>query len=159
MAAQVNHELNQATTIAGGQPNHVFAQVGVSLLQTYSLSKGLKKFGDKGYEAASGEMKQLHDRECFTPINVQDLTPVERKRALESLIFLVEKRDGCVKARTCANGSVECAWTAKDDLASPTAMTKSILLTAVIDAEEDRDVATVDIPNTFIQTDVNTNED
>ena len=159
VAAHKIHELNQATRIAGVQPNHMFAHLCVSLLQTYSLSKGLKKFGDKGYEAASGEMKQLHDRECFTPINVQDLTPVEQKRALESLIFLVEKRDGCVKARTCANGSVEHAWTAKDDSASPTAMTKLILLMAVIDAEEDRDVATVDIPNAFIQTDVSDNED
>ena len=61
--------------------------------------------------------------------------------------------------RMCANGSVEHTWTAKDDLASPTAITESILLTAVIDTEEDRDVATVDIPNTFIQTDVNDNND
>ena len=38
-------------------------------------------------------------------------------------------------------------------------MTELILLTAVIDAEEDKDVVTVDIPNTFIQTDVNYNED
>ena len=128
----------------------MFAQLSVLLLQTYSLAKGLKKFGNKGYAAASGEMKQLHDRGCFTPINVQDLTPVEWKRALESLIFLVEKRDGGVKVRTCANGSIEHMWTAKDDLASPTAMTELILLMAVIFLEEDRIVATVDIPNAFI---------
>ena len=30
----------------------------------YSLQKGLKKFKAKGYEAALGEMKQLHDRDC-----------------------------------------------------------------------------------------------
>ena len=61
--------------------------------------------------------------------------------------------------RTCANGSIECMWTAKDDSASPTAMTELILLMAVIDAEEDRDIATVDIPNVFIQIDVNDNVD
>ena len=47
----------------------------------------------------------------------------------------------------------------KENAASPTAMTESILLTAVIDAEEHRDVAMVDIPNAFIQTDMENNED
>ena len=71
----------------------------------------------------------------------------------------MEKRDRRIKARTCTNGSVEHAWTDKHEAASPTAATESILLTAVIDAEEGRDVATVDIPNAFIQTDVENNSD
>jgi hypothetical protein len=41
----------------------------------------------------------------------------------------------------------------KEDTASPTAMTESILLTATIEARENRDIMTVDIPNAFIQTD------
>ena len=41
-----------------------------------------------------------------------------------------------------------------EDTASPTVMTESVMLTAVIDAEEGRDVATFDIPNAFIQTHV-----
>ena len=48
---------------------------------------------------------------------------------------------------------------AKENVASPTAMTESILLTAVIDAEEHRDVAMVDISNAFIQMDVENNDD
>jgi hypothetical protein len=69
-----------------------------AFVETYSLKKGLKQFGKKGYDAALGEIKQLHDRVVFKPINVADLTQQERKRALESLIFLVEKRDGIIKA-------------------------------------------------------------
>jgi hypothetical protein len=42
---------------------------------------------------------------------------------MESLIFLVEKHDGRVKARTCANGSTQGAYMEHDDAASPTAMT------------------------------------
>ena len=42
----------------------------------------------------------------------------------------------------------------QEDTASPTVMTESVMLTAVIDAEEGRDVATFDIPNAFIQTGV-----
>jgi hypothetical protein len=31
-----------------------------SFIETFSLKKGLKKFGDKGRDAAFGKMKQLH---------------------------------------------------------------------------------------------------
>jgi hypothetical protein len=38
------------------------------------------------------------------------------------------------------------------DASSPTLVLESVLLTCVIDAEEKRDVATIDIPNAFVQT-------
>ena len=131
----------------------------VSLIETFSLKRGLAKFGEKGEEAAFGEVKQLHQRECFKPIHPDDLTPRERKKVLESLIFLVEKRDGRIKARACANGSVQRAWMHKDDAASPTAAVESILLTSVIDAYEGRKIISVDIPNAFIQTPVDGDKD
>ena len=76
---------------------------------------------------------------------------------MDSLIFLTEKRDGRIKARTCANGSTQRIYTNKEDTASPTAMTESILLTATIEAKENRDIMTVDIPNAFVQTDIDQN--
>jgi len=79
----------------------------VNFLQTYSLKKGLKQFGACSKIAAHKEMKQLHDRAVFEAIRLEEMTQLERKRALESLIFLVEKRDGRVKAQTCANGSTQ----------------------------------------------------
>ncbi|KAL7565950.1 hypothetical protein ACA910_008408 [Epithemia clementina (nom. ined.)] len=121
-------------------------------VETYGLEKGLKKFGDKGYKAAFGEMKQLHDRVCFVPVNIADLTPSEKARAMESLIFLTEKRDGSIKGRTCANGSVQRQWMDREETASPTAATEAILLTVIVDAHESRDVMIADIPNAFIQT-------
>ena len=42
----------------------------------------------------------------------------------------------------------------KKDTASPKTALESVLLTAVLDAKEGRDVVTVDIPNAFIQTDI-----
>ena len=131
----------------------------VSFVETYSLKKGLIKFGRRGEEAAYGEMKQLHEREVFKPVHPSRLTPNERKKILESLIFLVEKRDGKVKARTCANGSVQRAWMGKDDSSSPTVSLEAILLTAVIDALEERAVYTIDIPNAFVQTEVGDDKD
>ena len=80
-------------------------------------------FGDKGHEAAHKEIKQLHDRVCFQPINFDKLTPLEKKRVLNSLMFLVEKKDGKIKARKCANGSKQRNWLSNEDTASPTVMT------------------------------------
>jgi hypothetical protein len=76
-----------------------------AFIETFGLKKGLKHFGKKGYDATFGEVKQLHDRIVFSPVDISKLTQQEKKRAMESLIFLVEKRDGRVKAHWCANGS------------------------------------------------------
>jgi hypothetical protein len=38
---------------------------------------------------------------------------------MESLIFLVEKSDKRIKARTCANGSVQRKFMSKEDASSP----------------------------------------
>jgi hypothetical protein len=103
-------------------------------------------------------MKQLHDRVVFDPISVEEMTPLERKRAMESLIFVTEKRDGRMKGRFCANGSTQREYIDRDEAASPTASTDSILITGVIDAKQQRDVMTADIPNAFVQTDINAKE-
>jgi hypothetical protein len=49
---------------------------------------------------------------------------------MESLIFLVKKQDGWIKACTCANGSTQHAYTEHNEAASQTAMTELILMTA-----------------------------
>jgi Reverse transcriptase (RNA-dependent DNA polymerase) len=68
------------------------------------------------------------------------------------LIFLTEKKDRTIKARHCANGSPQRDWMNREEVSSPTVNTESTLLTVVIEAEEERDIATCDIPNAFIQT-------
>ena len=71
---------------------------------------------------------------------------------MESFIFMVEKKDGTIKSRTVANGSQQRSYTDKDATASPTTSIEAILITSVIDSMEKWDVATIDIPNAFIQT-------
>jgi hypothetical protein len=73
---------------------------------------------------------------------------------MESLIFLIEKHDGRVKAKTCANGSIQHTYMECNDATSPTAMMELILITATIDAKQKRDVMTANIPNAFVQTNV-----
>jgi hypothetical protein len=50
-----------------------------SFLVTYSLKKGLKKYGKKSYDAAFGEMKLLHYCIAFRSVDVNDLTTKERQ--------------------------------------------------------------------------------
>jgi hypothetical protein len=128
--------------------------VGNCNVQTFSLKQGIRKFGERGKQAAMKELRQLHDRVVFEPVDVSKLTSDDKRKAMESLIFLAEKRDGTIKGRACANGSIQRSYIGKDDAASPTVGTEAILITGVIDAKEKRDVMTADIPNAFVQTEV-----
>ena len=77
----------------------------VSFAQQHLLHQGLKKFGKKGREASLKEVDQLHKRNCFTPIFIDELTPQERKKAVQALMFLSEKHDGTVKVRLVYNSA------------------------------------------------------
>ena len=127
-------------------------QVGGQFVTTYSLNKAYKKFGDKSTKSAKKETAQLHDRECFKPIHKKDLIEIEKKQALESLIFLTEKKSGELKARHCANGSTQQQYMDQEEVSSPTVSTESTILTAVIEAYKNHNVSTGDILSAFIQT-------
>mgnify|MGYP005605529959 FL=1 len=124
-----------------------------------SLKSGLKEWGDKAYKAVHSEMKQLHFRNTFKPMQWKKLTEAQRQTVLESHMFLKEKRDGKIKGRTVAGGNKQRDYISKEDASSPTVATESVLLTCIIDAEEERDVAVVDIPNAFVQTRVEDEKD
>ena len=81
-----------------------------------------------------------------------------RKKAMKSFTFVVKKTDARMKCRTFANGSVQRPHTDKDATASPTTSAEATLITAVIDAGEDQDVATMDELNAFMQSPLCANE-
>jgi hypothetical protein len=125
----------------------------VAMIMTQlSLKAGLKQWGPKAEAAVRSEMKQLHFRDTFKPFHWKDLTHSQRMSVLESHMFLKEKRDGKVKGRTVAGGNKQRDYISKEEASSPTVATESVLLTCIVDAEEGRDVAVIDIPNAFIQT-------
>ncbi len=57
-----------------------------------------------------------------------------------------------MKARAVLGGNVQRNYITKDEASSPTAYTEAVILTAIADAKEERDTATVDLPNAFCQT-------
>jgi hypothetical protein len=65
-----------------------------------------------------------------------------------------KKRCGRIKARGCAGGKNQRETTSKEEASSPTVAIESVMLSTTIDAMEDRDVATVDIPGAFVQADI-----
>ena len=79
--------------------------LGAAIVQTFSIKKGLQVFGEKGKEAVRSELQQMQDMAVYTPMDASKLTPKQRRNALASLLFLVEKRDGKIKARNVADGS------------------------------------------------------
>ena len=101
----------------------------------------------------------MHDRVCFRPISVKSLSKEEKRKAQMALIFLTEKRDGTIKAREVYNGKPTRQWLSREDSASPTASLESLILLAVIDVRELRDIMCVDIPNAFIQADLPSGSD
>jgi hypothetical protein len=119
--------------------------------QQYLLNKGLKIFRQKGPDAFKKELNQLHRRSCFTPKSIAEMTQIEQRKPQQALMFLGEKRDGTVKGRMVYNRKPTREWLSREDSASPIAALKSIMLTAVIDAHEERDLMTWDIPNAFIE--------
>ncbi len=73
-----------------------------------------------------------------------------------SLIFLRQKKNGAVKAISCANGNPQREQIAKEEAAAPTVALEPVFLTLTIDAKENRDVVMIDIPGAFLHAD---NED
>jgi hypothetical protein len=43
-------------------------------MQAIKFKQGIHKFGDKGIQVATDELKQLHEKQVFKPINMDDLT-------------------------------------------------------------------------------------
>ena len=69
-------------------------------------------------------------------------------------MHLKKKRNGKIKGRSCADGWPQRKVSTKEEVASLTVATESVFITATIDAFENRDVATVDMPGAFLHTKV-----
>ena len=123
-----------------------------AIMTQLSLKAGLKAWGKEAKKAVHKEMQQLHFRDTFKPMHWNELSHTQKQSILESHMFLKEKRTGEIKGRTVAGGNKQREFLSKEEVSSPTVATESVLLTCIIEADEGRDVATIDIPNAFIQT-------
>ena len=102
-------------------------------------------------------MKQFYDRNVVKSLMLSDVTSEIRKKTFGYLMFLKQKRSGSIKGRGCADGGPQRVYKSKAETSSPTAAIELVFITGLIDAQERRDVAVVDIPGVFLQTAANSN--
>jgi hypothetical protein len=119
-----------------------------------NLKRGPKEFGSEGLIALGKEVEQLCTRKVSKPVDGNDLTREQKRASPRYLMFLTKKRCGRIKARGCADGRKQRETTSKEEASAPTVATKAVMLSATIDAMEERDIATADIPGAFMQADI-----
>jgi hypothetical protein len=117
-----------------------------AIMKQLSLKAGLKEWGDKDFTDSQSKMKQLHFWNTFNSKHWRELSQVQQHTVLESHMFLKQKRDGKIKGRTMAGGNKQRDYISKEDASSPAVTTELILLSCIIEAEEERYVEVVDIP-------------
>eukprot|EP00957_Ditylum_brightwellii_P137408 10476189-Ditylum_brightwellii.AAC.1 len=88
------------------------------------------------------------------PLDPDKMKWKDKKEALQYLMFLTKKRCRRIKGRGCADGQKQCQNYDDDDACSPTVSTAALMLNCVIDAKENHVVATLDVPNAFMQADM-----
>ncbi len=145
-----------ATTILGarmlGNKAYKYNQVvSYSFMQQLSLKAALREWGDEVRVAGEKETSQLHWSETFTPKLMSELTNNQQLKVLQSHMLVVRKCTGETKARMVTGGNLQQGHVTEEESSSPTVSTKSVLLTLIVDAFEERDVAIINIPNVFIQ--------
>ena len=95
-----------------------------TVMTQHTMKKGLELFGEAGVKAILMEM------------------------------FLKKKHCGRVKGQGCADGQKQCTYINKEDASTPTVAIESVMLTCVIDAAKQCDMATVNKPGMFMQVDM-----
>ncbi len=113
-----------------------------------SLKAGLKRWGKKAKDAMLDGLKLFLSEEVFEGLN--NPTRKQMEMALRIHCFVVEKRDGRIKARAVADGKTQTRYS-EEETYSPTVKLESIMLGSLIDAYEKRNIVTIDIKGAFLK--------
>ncbi len=113
-----------------------------------SLKAGIKRWGKKAKEAMMDELRLFLNEEVFE--GLKNPTRKQMEMALRIHCFVIEKRDGRIKARAVADGKTQKRYS-EEETYSPTVKLESIMLSSLIDAYEQRDVVTIDIKGAFLK--------
>ena len=92
----------------------------------------------------------MHERDVCELENPNMMTKEEKKKSLKYLMFLNQKQCRKTKGRGYADWRKKRVYKMKQETSSPNVRTESILLSCVINAKENRYVATYDIPVAFM---------
>ena len=94
----------------------------------YGFRKGLKIFGDKGYQAAKEELeKESTGKSCIDMLSWEDLTWDIRKRALGYLIYLKRKISEKMNGREYVDGRPQRNYITKEESSSSTVLLYALM--------------------------------
>ena len=81
-------------------------------------------------------MHQMPDMSAFSPRDPKTLTKKKKLGALQSILFVKEKRDKSLNTRAYIIRSPQQEYIPREDTALPTAAIDSLFITGAIDAYE-----------------------
>ena len=132
------------------KPRDMFKRcVGICMNQM-SAKAGIKKHGKEAVAAILKEFGQLEHMKTFKPRHKRELTREQLSKAMRIIAVIKEKRNGILKGRSCVDGRPQRAYISKEEAASPTVSLDSLLITLLIDAREEIDVATADVVGAYL---------
>ena len=70
-----------------------------------------------------------------------ELSSEQKEKIIESHIFINQKKSGEIKGRTVAGGNKQRGYINQEDASSPTVLTKSVILTSMINSIEEREIS------------------
>ena len=140
------HTAEATTPVAQRLFGFVFTQM--------SARAGIKKHRQSARDALTAEFAQLDYKGAYEPVRAADLTEAQQNKVLRIINLIKEKRNGCLKGRSVADGCPQRELYTKDETSSPTATPESVLLTALIDAVEDRHVVVADVTGAYLNADM-----
>lgn len=146
--------LQHAAETLDEQPRNMFQYVYGYVMTQMTATTGIKKHGQPAIDALLAEFAQLDDKKVFKPMDARKLTTQQKCRALRAINLIKEKRSGVLKGRSVADGSAQWNIYTKEQTASPTVSTDALMLTLMIDALEERDVATADVEGAYLHADM-----
>jgi Reverse transcriptase (RNA-dependent DNA polymerase) len=120
------------------------------LFTQMTAQKGIKKHGQAAMDALRKEFEQFRVMDVLEPLDAFTLTDKQKADSLRALSVIKEKRDGRLKGRTVADGSAQKGKFSKSETGSPTAASDVVILTSMIDAYKNRDVAVADVTGAYL---------
>ena len=115
-----------------------------------SAKTGIKKHGQAAVDALRKEFEQFRSMDVLEPLDAFKLTREQKAESLRALSVIEQKRNGLLKGRTVADGSSQKGKYPKEQTGSPTISNDALFMTILVDAHENRDVATADITGAYL---------
>jgi len=121
------------------------------VLTQMTARAGIRLYGEVALQALMQEFVQLEDLGVFLAKSANELTREQKGEFLQAINLITKKRDGGIKGRTLADDSVQKDLYEKSQTGSPTVSTDALLISLIVNAQKQRDVALADVVAAYLK--------